>query len=86
MKNFDKFEFGTFLGIFALVLLFSIGVGQWFFIGEVGKRVVLQHACASACARLNSEIESQTGNVCLCKNMRVLRGDYGQLFLRGENK
>ena len=55
---------------------------------EIGpsKDDTLNIACASACERLDSEVESRSGNVCLCKNLRVMRGDYGQLFLKGENQ
>jgi len=45
---------------------------------------VLNIACVSACDRLGTKMLSVQENVCLCKDLRVMSGDYGQLFLKGE--
>lgn len=45
---------------------------------------VLNIACKSACERSHSEMLSVQENVCLCKNLKAMSGDYGQLFLKGE--
>ena len=45
---------------------------------------VLSIACKSACERRGSEMALVQENVCLCKNLTAMSGDYGQLFLKGD--
>jgi len=51
-----------------------------------GQSAMSRHACRSACLRVGSEMDSQYGNLCTCKNLRTMRGDYGQMFLRGVDR
>jgi hypothetical protein len=74
----------------------DVGICVWFstgafLIGMIGggyttsnPDAVLNIACVSACDRLGTEMLSVQENVCLCKNLKVMSGDYGQLFLKGE--
>jgi len=83
MKKFDWFDMFLFM---AMPVFFAFFVGAVFGAGTGidGRRRVLDHACFSACERLDSEMLSVQGNVCFCKNLTAMSGDYGQLFLKGE--
>lgn len=68
---------GAFLGFvlcFALICL----------VGGTSQVRVLSHACESACERLGSAPSHMEDNLCVCENLTVMRGDYGQLFLGGQ--
>ena len=71
-----------FVLIWLAVVMFSVGVILSSTIVHNPDRV-LEIACKSACERRHSEMLSVQGNVCLCKNLTAMSGDYGQLFLKG---
>jgi len=71
--------------VFILVSIFVVGL---FFCGVAagtgaGQTAVKNHACRAACLHVGSVMESQSGNLCTCRNLRTMSGDYSQMFLRG---
>ena len=64
----------------AVMLLIGFMLGSGF---TSNPERVLEIACKSACERSHSEMLSVQENVCFCKNLTAMSGDYGQLFLKG---
>lgn len=73
----------VFLGLSVALYIFSAGMGCGSCLAR-NPDMVLDISCKSACERQGSEMQSVQENVCLCKNLKAMRGDYGQLFLHGE--
>jgi hypothetical protein len=62
----------------AVILVSGVVAGR-----DAGQTALKKHACRAACTHVGSTMESQSGNLCTCKNLRTMRGDYSQLFLKG---
>ncbi len=73
---------GVALVISLVLYIFACGMGCGSCL-KGNPDTVLNIACKSACERSHSEMQSVQENVCLCKNLTAMRGDYGQLFLHG---
>ena len=77
----DSHKISMVLGVLILLGLgFIIGLNKGL---DLGQQRMLDQACTSACARLDSTMvtASAATNMCTCENLRTMRGDYGQLFL-----